>query len=242
MTVADVLDERHHHTPEERVPGTTRKPSAASRPASHSASPARSAVATGPSRSVTAPTIKLPTTWCTSAVTQTACGSSVRPPAWPRSPGAAPAFPRALFGTFDDEGTQRVQDWIQRIYRNIEDLQQHPGAFPIGNRQAKALAGALGQARSMHIRAAVKQLHKDGKTSCTGTGDVRRLRITPPSMTPGRIQARATIRPHAAHTHLPPMTTTAGPHPHTAARMRATCVSRARAPSALPRARREHAG
>ncbi|MFE9455157.1 three-Cys-motif partner protein TcmP [Streptomyces sp. NPDC006739] len=88
-----------------------------------------------------------------------------------------------LFGavdTFDEEEEQRAQAWVRQISQNIERLQRDLGPFTIGDRQAEVLAGVLGQARSKHIRAAVKQLHKDGKTDCSGVGDVRRLRITPP--------------------------------------------------------------
>ncbi|CAL9659308.1 hypothetical protein [Streptomyces sp. enrichment culture] len=82
--------------------------------------------------------------------------------------------------TFDDEEEQRARAWVERIRKNLEYLQQQLGTFTIDDHQSEILAGVLGQARNKHIRAAVKQLHKDGKTSCNGIGDVRKLRVTPP--------------------------------------------------------------
>ncbi|MFD8154472.1 MULTISPECIES: three-Cys-motif partner protein TcmP [unclassified Streptomyces] len=82
--------------------------------------------------------------------------------------------------TFDDEEEQRARAWVARIRKNLEGLQQQLGTFTIDDHQSEILAGVLGQARNKHIRAAVKQLHKDGKTSCNGVGDVRKLRVTPP--------------------------------------------------------------
>ncbi|KOX30424.1 hypothetical protein ADL07_19585 [Streptomyces sp. NRRL F-4707] len=150
--VADVLDERHHHTPEEHAAPLDFRDNAeavgASRPASHSAPPARSAVATGPSRSGNRAHHQV--AHCLVHFSRHPDGmwlfgeaASLAQVAW-RSDCLPPLDEIALFGTFDDEETQGVQVWIQRIYRNIEDLQQRPGAFLIGNRQAEVLAGALG--------------------------------------------------------------------------------------------------
>ncbi|MEU6340664.1 three-Cys-motif partner protein TcmP [Streptomyces sp. NPDC046977] len=82
--------------------------------------------------------------------------------------------------TFDEEEAERAKRWVNRIRQNIEDLQKQLGVFSIGDRQAEVLAGVLGEAREKHIRAAVKDLYKEGKTGCKGVGDVRELRITPP--------------------------------------------------------------
>lgn len=82
--------------------------------------------------------------------------------------------------TFDDEEKQREQAWVRGIRKNIEQLLQRVGAFKVENQLEEVLDGVLGEARGKHIRAAVKEMYKEGKTGCNGVGEVRQLRITPP--------------------------------------------------------------
>ncbi|MFF0597343.1 three-Cys-motif partner protein TcmP [Streptomyces antibioticus] len=87
----------------------------------------------------------------------------------------------ALFSavdTFDEEEKQREQEWVATIRRNIQGLQQKLGAFTVDAHLPQIMSGVLGEARQKHIRAAVKELYKEGKTGCNGVGDLRKLRIT----------------------------------------------------------------
>lgn len=79
---------------------------------------------------------------------------------------------------FDEEEKQREQEWIAVIRRNIQDLQQKQGSFKVDDHLPQIMSGVLGEARQKHIRAAVKELYREGKTGCNGVGDVRKLRIT----------------------------------------------------------------
>ncbi|MER6655239.1 three-Cys-motif partner protein TcmP [Streptomyces sp. NPDC000971] len=81
---------------------------------------------------------------------------------------------------FDEEEASRAQDWIRTIRKNITDLLETKGDFLVDNHQEQLMAGVAGEAREMHIRAAVKQLYKEGKTQCNGVGTVRKLRVTRP--------------------------------------------------------------
>ncbi|WP_405922487.1 three-Cys-motif partner protein TcmP [Streptomyces sp. NBC_00122] len=80
--------------------------------------------------------------------------------------------------TFDQEEEIRRLGWVKTIRANLEDLLHKHGSFVVGNHLGEVLAGVLHEAREMHIRAAIKDLYKEGKTTCTGVGDVRKLRVT----------------------------------------------------------------
>ncbi|MER5906021.1 hypothetical protein ABZW44_09610 [Streptomyces mirabilis] len=84
---------------------------------------------------------------------------------------------------FEDEEARRATKWIRTIRGNIEELLKKRGSFTVDDHQSEIMAGVLGEAREMHIRAAVKELYKAGKTSCNGVGAVRKLRI---AASPGR--------------------------------------------------------
>ncbi|MFJ1930359.1 MULTISPECIES: hypothetical protein [unclassified Streptomyces] len=81
---------------------------------------------------------------------------------------------------FDEEEASRAQGWVHTIRENITDLLETKGDFLVDNHQEQLMAGVAGEAREMHIRAAVKELYREGKTRCNGVGAVRRLRITQP--------------------------------------------------------------
>ncbi|MFG2600676.1 three-Cys-motif partner protein TcmP [Streptomyces sp. NPDC048462] len=79
--------------------------------------------------------------------------------------------------TFDEEEEVRRLGWIKAIRSNLENLLHKHGSFVVGDHQGEVLAGVIGEAREMHVRAAIKELYKEGKTNCTGVGDVRKLRV-----------------------------------------------------------------
>ncbi|WP_405801101.1 three-Cys-motif partner protein TcmP [Streptomyces halstedii] len=92
-----------------------------------------------------------------------------------------PENPGMLFNpgdTFEQEEEARRLRWIERIRANLEDLLHKHGSFIVGNHQAEVLAGVLGEARERHVRAAIKELFREGKTTCNGVGNVRDLRVT----------------------------------------------------------------
>ncbi|WP_037845769.1 three-Cys-motif partner protein TcmP [Streptomyces sp. NRRL F-6628] len=92
-----------------------------------------------------------------------------------------PETPGMLFNpgdTFEQEEEARRLRWIKRIRANLEDLLRKHGSFVVGNYQAEVLAGVLGEARERHVRAAIKELFREGKTTCNGVGNVRDLRVT----------------------------------------------------------------
>ncbi|NEC33804.1 three-Cys-motif partner protein TcmP [Streptomyces rubrogriseus] len=80
--------------------------------------------------------------------------------------------------SFEEEEAVRAQEWIRTIRKNIERLLVSKGNFLVDTHQREIMAGVAGEAREMHIRAAVKELYKEGKTGCTGVGSVRQLRIS----------------------------------------------------------------
>ncbi|MYV41073.1 three-Cys-motif partner protein TcmP [Streptomyces sp. SID1328] len=82
--------------------------------------------------------------------------------------------------TFEAEEQERKAQWIKRIMQNVEDLLDRHGDFIVDHHQAQVMAGVLGEARALHVRAAIKELYKSGKTTCNGVGEVRQLRVTRP--------------------------------------------------------------
>ncbi|MFF3214119.1 hypothetical protein ACFYYB_26015 [Streptomyces sp. NPDC002886] len=80
--------------------------------------------------------------------------------------------------TFDEEDEVRRLGWIKKIRANLEDLLHEHGSFVVGDYQREILAEVLGEAREKRVRTAIKELYKEGKTSCNGVGDVRKLRVT----------------------------------------------------------------
>lgn len=108
--------------------------------------------------------------------------NSLAQEAWRRE-CTAPPEPDTLFDGLDlfaIEETHRSEQWIRDIKCNIERLLAEHGAFTVLDRHIEVMGSAMDQARKKHIRAAVKELYKEGKTSCKGTGDVEKFVITPP--------------------------------------------------------------
>lgn len=84
--------------------------------------------------------------------------------------------------TFEQEEEDRRRlRWIKRIRANLEDLLHKHGSFVVGDYQAEVLAGVPGEARERHVRAAIKELFREGKTTCNGVGNVRDLPVTGPT-------------------------------------------------------------
>ncbi|RDD88498.1 hypothetical protein DVZ84_14250 [Streptomyces parvulus] len=81
---------------------------------------------------------------------------------------------------FKEEEKQRELGWVKEIKNNILGLLQEHAAVSVDRYHAEIMGSALGEARQMHIRAAIKELHREGKTSCTGRGDIPGMRITRP--------------------------------------------------------------
>lgn len=88
-----------------------------------------------------------------------------------------------LFGDIDMfaiEETARVERWVDAIAANIERLLVQ-GDFVVGEKYTAVFGDTIGEARQMHVRAAIKRLYAAGRTSCNGKGNVVDLRVTRPS-------------------------------------------------------------
>lgn len=88
-----------------------------------------------------------------------------------------------LFGEidmFEIEEKTRKERWVDAIAANIEALLAQ-GEFVVGDRYTEVFGGTIGEARQMHVRAAIKRLYAAGRTGCNGRGNVVDLRVTRPS-------------------------------------------------------------
>jgi three-Cys-motif partner protein len=79
---------------------------------------------------------------------------------------------------FEDEETRRAEQWKGELQSNIVRLLARNGDFTIRDRYVEVFGGTLGLATDTVVRKAVKELHRDGLTGCTGVGDVSKLRLT----------------------------------------------------------------
>jgi hypothetical protein len=80
-----------------------------------------------------------------------------------------------------ETNTDRWARWSATIARNIEQMLAEGNAFRVRDRANEVYGETLGEARERHIRAAIKQLYKEGKTSTPGTGDIPSMVIVPGS-------------------------------------------------------------
>ena len=72
--------------------------------------------------------------------------------------------------------------WTTAIARNLLTLIASGAApFAVRDRYEDVMGETLGQARSIHIRAAVKQLHATGQTATVSKGKVDAMLIRPPA-------------------------------------------------------------
>jgi three-Cys-motif partner protein len=83
--------------------------------------------------------------------------------------------------TFADEEEAREEQWKDEIKRNIVRILEAEGDFDVRYRQPEVFGEALGLAPHPLLRKAVKELYKEGRTSCNGIGDVWKYRITRPT-------------------------------------------------------------
>lgn len=83
--------------------------------------------------------------------------------------------------SFDEEEESRSAAWKEEIKRNILHILQTEGDFHIRYRLPDVFGTALGLAPHTLLRSAVKELHRDGRTGCTGVGKVWKYHITRPA-------------------------------------------------------------
>ncbi|WP_369212447.1 three-Cys-motif partner protein TcmP [Streptomyces flavofungini] len=88
--------------------------------------------------------------------------------------------PEYLSNLFEEEEKKREKQWIATIKDNVHQLLQKRSSFTVDECHLEVMQGTLGVARQKHIRAAIKELHKEGKTGCAGKGKIPTLRITSP--------------------------------------------------------------
>jgi hypothetical protein len=73
----------------------------------------------------------------------------------------------------------REELWVAEIKTNLEVLLQRGTPFKVSTEMAEVYGDALGWAREKHIRTAVKQLHREGKTTTDGKGKVQEMVVKP---------------------------------------------------------------
>lgn len=82
-------------------------------------------------------------------------------------------------GTLDlDPKEEREARWVQHIETNIQRLLTD-APFTVREKMTEVYGTALGVAREKHIRAAIKSLHKAGRTKTDGKGEVGPMRVLP---------------------------------------------------------------
>jgi hypothetical protein len=82
---------------------------------------------------------------------------------------------------FDPEALL-TEGWVHMIEANLAGLISSGAApFVIRDRYAAVMGSCLGEARGMHIRAAVKNVYGQGRTQTDGRGDVATMVIRPPA-------------------------------------------------------------
>lgn len=78
-----------------------------------------------------------------------------------------------------DPVEDREKQWVDTIAENLE-RRLAAGPFLIGAEMSDVYGATLGEARAMHVRRAVKELHARGVTPTDGKGDVQRMKILTP--------------------------------------------------------------
>jgi three-Cys-motif partner protein len=74
------------------------------------------------------------------------------------------------------------QDAMPVIAENIADLLKEVGEFVVGEHPSRVLGEYFGRVRETTVRAAVKSLHAQGRTSSDGKGDkIAKLVVSPPT-------------------------------------------------------------
>ncbi|HEV2069320.1 MAG TPA: hypothetical protein VGR26_05970, partial [Acidimicrobiales bacterium] len=78
-----------------------------------------------------------------------------------------------------DDLQYREREWVDIIKANIVQLLESESAFTVVDRLDSVYGETHGFAREKHVRKAIKELHKDGKTSTDSKGDIDTKRIKP---------------------------------------------------------------
>ena len=93
---------------------------------------------------------------------------------------------------------ERWSKWTHEIERNIVELLKS-GSFTISNEIAEVYGSTIANARERHVRAAIKELHAWGVTTCDGKGKVLDLVIAPKGTpSPPKKVGAAASRPKSA--------------------------------------------
>lgn len=79
---------------------------------------------------------------------------------------------------FDDLSV-REAEWIAIIKANIARLLESDGAFTVVERMGEVYGETHGFAREKHVRKAINELHKEGRTPTESKGDIATKRIKP---------------------------------------------------------------
>jgi hypothetical protein len=79
---------------------------------------------------------------------------------------------------FKHEERQLAAQWEERLERNIVGILQHHKSFVVRDLYAEVFDRALGEARTKHLRAALKRLHNSGVTVSDSKGDLFDKRVT----------------------------------------------------------------
>jgi len=80
----------------------------------------------------------------------------------------------------DELPFDRDAELSDTIRGNLERLLAEGGSISVDQRFLDVFGDALGRAREKHLRRAIKELHKDGKTQSTGKGKLYNSWIEPP--------------------------------------------------------------
>lgn len=74
---------------------------------------------------------------------------------------------------------ERWAQWTEKIAHNIEQILAAGEPFTVRARMEEVYGETMGDARERHIRAAIKKLYAEGKTTTSGKGDVASMRVFP---------------------------------------------------------------
>lgn len=75
----------------------------------------------------------------------------------------------------------RAAKWVDEIKKNLGDALAAAKTLVPSSDLKQVFGAAVGHAREKHLRAAIKALYKEGKTSCEGKGSLAKIRISPSS-------------------------------------------------------------
>jgi three-Cys-motif partner protein len=76
---------------------------------------------------------------------------------------------------------EREAQWVAEIEGNIRGMLAKGRPFTVGKNMTEVYGEAIGYARELHIRRAIKALHAAGETPTNGKGGIQKMRVLPPS-------------------------------------------------------------